>query len=496
VSVLSSPPKANLEGWWKLENTAGGSNPRYDSGIYGQDLTETPNGVANSTSVFRVGGASAGQFATDGLTRADSSLHATFPGKNAGTTYAFTAGCFVHPVAGSGSDYILCKDGSFVLYYAHTGTKISAQMGIAAAIAADAATAVAKWWCAAIRWDGAEFSLWINGTKQAATSVVPTMVHNTNPFMIGAQDTAGTNFLAGYVNDAFMFSRALSDAEMKKISMVGASNFFGPMHGLLGYWPLDETAGSTRYDFSSGMAHLVESGSVPQQTVLYKRGTASAGKFSTTPSVLTCPDASLPSLFPAKNGAAAIEWTIGMWIYQAATANTCAYKKGTAIELQWGFPGANQYGLLFNNSLILVSPSIAIQEWHHVAVRWRGEDDDLCEFIVDGVKQGGGSAQAANAGNAADFLVGAQSTLPTLSANGYIDEAWAFARALADQEIVDIFNDGLESFLVPSFNDGLSDGAPARGRKIPKARPGYPARGQRTGGSGGGGRRKGSGAIW
>jgi hypothetical protein len=492
--LLSSPPKANLEGWWKLDQPSG--QPRYDSGIYAQDLNESPNAVAQSTSVFRVSGSSAGQFSTDGLTLADSSLHATFPGKNGGITTAFTAGCFVHPVAGSGSDYIMCKDGSFLLYYAHTGTKISAQFGAEAAIAADAVTATAKWWCAAVRWDGSEFSLWIAGVKQAAVTAAATMVHNTNPFMVGAQNASGTNFLAGYVNDAFVFSRALSDSEMKKISMVGATSFFGPSNGLLGYWPMDEAAGSTRYDFSPGMAHLLESGSVPQQTALFKRGTASAGKFSTTPSVLKCLDSTLPSGFPWKNGAAAIEWTIGMWIYQTATANTCAYKKGAAIELQWGFPGANLYGLLFNNALLLVSPSVATGEWRQIVVRWRGEDDDLVEFIVDGAKQGGGGAQTANAGNASDFLVGAQTTLNGLPTNGYIDEAFVFARALADQEILEIYNDGLESFLVPSFSVGSFDGAPAKGRKIPKARPGYPARGQRTGGSGGGGRRKGSGAIW
>ena len=493
MTLITVSPSKDLVGWWKMDESSG---TRDDSGMLAQHLSPVPNAVAQSTSVKREGVASAGQFATDGLQLVDSSLAAGFPGKNGGTTSAFTAGCFVHPVAGSGSDYIICKDSSFLLYYAHTGTKISAQFGVAAAIAADAVTATAKWWCAAIRWDGAEFSLWINGAKQAAVTAATSMVHNTNPFVIGAQDGAGTNFLAGYVDDAFVFARALTDSEMKKISMVGATAFFAPSKGLLGWWSMDEAAGSIRYDWSPGMAHLVENGSVPQQTVIFHDGVASAGKFSTTPSCLKCLDGDLPAGFPWKNSGPAIEWTIGMWVYHDSMADACLVKKGAAIEMRWGFPGSGSYGLLFNNSLIAAPSGYTSGVWRHVVIRWRGEDDDIADILIDGAKLVGGSAQATNAGNANEFIVGAQTTLNGLPVNGYIDEAFAYSRALADQEILEIYNNGLESFLVPTFSDGNFDGAPAKGRKIPKPNLKYPARGQRTGGVSGGGRRKGSGARW
>jgi len=494
VTLIISPPKANLEGWWKCDESSG---TRDDSGFNQLHLSPLPNAVAQSTTIKRLAIGSAGLFATDGLVGADSALTPTFPGKNGGSTGAFTAGCFVHPAAaGSGSDYIICKDGSFLLYYANTGNKISAQIGASAAIAANTTQATGQWHCAAIRWDGLEFSLWIAGVKQTAVTAVTSLVHNANPFVLGAQDSSGTNFLNGYINDAFVFSRALSDSEMRKISMVGPTAFFTPIMGLLGSWPMDEAAGSTRYDISPGLTHLAENGTVPQQTALFKEGTASAGKFSTTPSCLKCADADLPAGFPWKNSGAAIEWTIGAWLYQDTTTATCVYKKGTAIELQWGNPAPGLYGLLFNNTLILVSPSVAIQTWKHIVVRWRGEDDDQAEYIIDGVKQAGGSGQAANAGNATDFLVGAQTTLPTLPMQGYIDEAFVFNRALADEEILEIYTGGLSSFVLPSFGSGLVQGAPAKGRKIPRPNLKYPARGQRTGGVSGGGRRKGSGARW
>lgn len=499
MTLIVSPPKANLEGWWKCDEAQGpgAGSTRDDSWINQLHLSPLPNAVAQSTTIKRLTIGSAGLFATDGLVRTDSTLTSTFPGKNGGSTSAFTAGCFVHPAAaGAGSDYIMCKDGSFLLYYAYTGTKISAQIGGLTAIASNAVNPVSSWYCAAIRWDGAEFSLWIAGVKQTAVTAVVSMVHNANPFVIGAQDSAGTNFLNGYVNDAFVFSRALSDAEMRKISMVGPTAFFTPIMGLVGSWPMDEAAGSTRYDISPGFTHLVQNGTVPQQTGIFKEGTASAGKFSTTPSCLKCLDVDLPSRFPAKNGDAAIEWTIGAWLYQDTTTTTCVFKKGTAIELQWGNPAPNKYGLLFNNTLFLVSADQAIQTWVHVVARWRGEDDNLLDFIINGVKQVGGTGQTTNPGNVSDLFVGAQSAANALPMQGYIDEVFVFNRALADEEILDVYNGGLSSFVTPSFGSGMIQGAPAHGKKIPKPNLKYPARGQRTGGVSGGGRRKGSGARW
>jgi len=164
--------------------------------------------------------------------------------------------------------------------------------------------------------------------------------------------------------------------------------------------------------------------------------------------------------------------------------------------LQWGNPAPNKYGLLFNNTLFLVSADQAIQTWVHVVARWRGEDDNLLDFIINGVKQVGGTGQTTNPGNVSDLFVGAQSAANALPMQGYIDEVFVFNRALADEEILDVYNGGLSSFVTPSFGSGMIQGAPAHGKKIPKPNLKYPARGQRTGGVSGGGRRKGSGARW
>jgi len=493
--LLTENRKQDLVGWWKME-IASGNRP--DETANGNNLSETPNAVAHTPTLQREGLAAAGLFATDGLQRTDANLSSIFPGKSAGSaSRTFTIGCFLHPAAGgSGSDIAIAKLGSYSLYYNYTSSKITAQINNATAIGADATSPTAKYACAAIRWNGSEFSLWVNGAKQAATSTgITALTLNSNPFVIGAEDNAGTNFFNGYIDDAYVFARALSDYEMKIISMVGASAFFNPGNGLVAAWMMEQAAGSQRLDWGPYALHLSENGNVPQSTTIVKRGSAAAGKFSTTPSCLKIIDADLPSHFPWKNGGTAREWTIGMWIYQDATANTCAFKKGTAIELQWGFPGANQYGLLFNNSLLLVSPSIATGAYRHIAMRWRGDDDDLFELFVDGVRQGGGSVQTANAGNASDLIIGAQTTLNGLPTNGYIDEVFIFNRALADQEVLDIYQQGLEAALVPSFSDGTIF-HPLPGRKPPKPNLKFLRKGQTRGGNGGGGKNGGSGARW
>jgi len=206
-AIGTNPTTTDLFAWWKLEdvNDAHGSNT-------------PPN---NGTTTFTAG------YNDNAATFNGSSQYLSDTAQSVYPTGAQTWACWVKVSADVNADIMSWFGDSGnrainVVYQATTDTinvNISGNGSTLVSKAANATVALDGWLHVAVVYvPSTSLTIYINGIQSAQeTSSIPSSLHNASAdFLIGARDTSTVSrYLDGQVDDACIFSKALSAEEVK-----------------------------------------------------------------------------------------------------------------------------------------------------------------------------------------------------------------------------------------------------------------------------------------
>ncbi|NCC23366.1 MAG: DUF1566 domain-containing protein, partial [Alphaproteobacteria bacterium] len=213
----------------------------------------------------------------------------------------------------------------------------------------------------------------------------------------------------------------------------------GPTNGLVGWWTLDETSGTTAAD-SSGNGHdgTLQGGlDAGNDSVAGQVGTAI--EFDGTDDYINIGN------LPAINGASQV--TLAAWMKRTVPGDYLGVGKGTADDLH-GLAITYQPGgiilLVFDNGTDGWADSVQQFNdtgWHHVAMIFDGTqtgDANRLKLYVDGVQEtlsfSGASIPATTTSNTTPFQIGGSSVW-SVYGPGSIDDVRIYDRALSAAEI-------------------------------------------------------------
>ncbi len=174
------------------------------------------------------------------LSVAKVSLPADFPLVDGGTGDAFTAYVRIRTqstAVGANKDILTMTDAAlkgWAIYQTVTtdDRKISAYIynvaGGGFAIVSATVADHTNFHSVALRYKGDtdnEVSMWLNGAKDVTTDTITTTFAVDNAFFIGNQANDGTRAFSGYIDEAAVWSRALTDTEMLSLHLKGVNSF-------------------------------------------------------------------------------------------------------------------------------------------------------------------------------------------------------------------------------------------------------------------------------
>lgn len=162
--------------------------------------------------------------------------------------------------------------------------------------------------------DGTSMRLWVNGTLQGIDSAPGTPWNGTGNTVIGrlSQDGSFYNHFDGDIDEVRLYQRALTGQEVSDLHNYGAASV------PVGQWGLDETAGSTAADSSSGEHPLTlaggaaftasgHSGQPGDGALDLAQGGTAPGSYASTTSPVVATDHS---------------FTVSAWVYLTSLDNT------------------------------------------------------------------------------------------------------------------------------------------------------------------------------
>jgi hypothetical protein len=121
---------------------------------------------------------------------------------------------------------------------------------------------VGTWYHIAATFDGSTTRIYVNGKEEASKATAIIIATNNIDLTIGAQPTAASPYpFGGIMDEVRIWNVARSESEIKAAM---TSKLSGSEAGLVGYWRMDETSGTTLIDgsnnFNTGkMANMTES---------------------------------------------------------------------------------------------------------------------------------------------------------------------------------------------------------------------------------------------
>ncbi len=223
--------------------------------------------------------------------------------------------------------------------------------------------------------------------------------------------------------------------------------YAGDTSNLEGAWLLDESSG-TRIDETANSNDLTDNNTVTSTTGQF----GSAGQFTAASSeFLSITDGSQTGLDVTG------DITLGMWfnpdsISQQSLIGKTGSDRAYNLQLRAGgtircFTSSD--GAAFDGDLESTTTLSAGGGWYHISCR---VSSTTMTLRIDGSDEGTTDTTNGSINNSTeDFNIGANSSTANF-ADGQIDEAFIFSRALSTTEIDDIKDNGLESFIAPSRN--------------------------------------------
>ncbi len=451
---------AGLVGYWTMDNNDINWNAltivdKSGSGINGT-LTNMP--TSTSQAIGKAGQA----------LKFNGSSGKIIMGNNLNLTNTMTFSAWVKLSTISGAQTIICKaeSGAYsVEFNTASAGKFSWNPlinGGYRSVVADSNAVANVWYYVVASYDGSTVKLFINGKQQASTvSISGSVTTTTEPFTIGANPGAGgtsfTNYLNGQIDDVRVYSRALSDAEVKQLYNQGAgtktasSPTLKPLtldSGLVGYWTMDgkdinwTTLAMTDKSGNGNTGTLVSLGKTTAP-VVGKLGQALKFNGNSGKLVISSND-----IFNPKVGNA----TYSVWVktpagssnYQAIIAKASQYigfriLTGTSDNSVYlSFESALD---TYSNGLVTLNKSFRDNRWHNLSIVL--DRTDKIYVYLDGSVAGN-----LTLGNLANNSITDPGSLNIgyTSANSYfsgsIDDVRIYNRALSASEIKQLYNMG------------------------------------------------------
>ncbi len=293
--------------------------------------------------------------------------------------------------------------------------------------------------------------LYIDGSlKQTRNDNLTADIHDAETFVIGGYYPDATNGFAGLIDEAAVFQRELTAAEVVELYQSTRSSCPGSCYPApvadyrMEHYPWDGTAGEV-YDSgsggSNGVAAFAGNAAIPSQTDIDGGKICRSGVFTrinnNRGSYLDLGDPADGDLDPNIRA-----WTVTAWVYWNGPTpggnDNIIYNKEDLYEARisqsgyinfawqpyWVWTGANTFAVTANT-------------WTHVATTYEGNEQVL---FKDGLQvfrrdETGG----AMGGNSGKLLIGARgSNNPHHFFDGMIDEVRIYDRALSHSEILAI----------------------------------------------------------
>lgn len=417
---------SNLKAYYRLEN----GSLTTDSSSSGYTLTNY-NTVADATGMF--GGA--GDFES-GSSQYLSVADASCPDLEISGSQTWM--CWVKPESVSANMHPMGKSPSnasnyrrlFVTSAGAAGFTITGLTTNTAVTTANGIITAGNWYhlCGVYDATAQKLSIYVNG---AATTVTASgSAPDTNgDFSIGRLGTwTGGEYFDGLIDDAAIFSSALSPDSIKELYEGRTVGELWPQTGLVGLWHLSNEA-----DFSGSGYHLTNN-----NTVTFPAGKFNgAGLFASASSKsLTIASASAPNT--NFTGAR----TISCWVNHTSVTGTQMYVSkvdnsnvGYALYLTSSKPSFFVSGTGATNMLFSFSTTISTNTWYHIVGVF---DTSTAMISVNGKIETYSFSNTPN-NTAQPFAIGCSyqgaGNTATSFMNGYIDEAAVFSRALTATEI-------------------------------------------------------------
>ncbi|MCU0546308.1 MAG: LamG domain-containing protein [Oscillatoriaceae cyanobacterium Prado104] len=259
-----------------------------------------------------------------------------------------------------------------------------------------------SWTHIAATWDGSKLALYING--ELAQEITGNYAPNTaRPLRIGAGATEvnPTRFLPGQIADVSIWNRPLSQAEIKKQMDVRLA---GNEPGLVGYWHLNEGAGTIATDKSTIAHHgVIKGGAVWNRQLFLRAETQVASIEKKTPLESKaalyfdgqddCINLGKKPLFKVEKNLTLEAWVCTErnnqeWIGVFSNVyDTGATESGYCLCLDG--KGGVEFGLTPSSTQRIIylssgANTLPLNEWHHVAGVYDGQQ---MRVYIDGVQK-------------------------------------------------------------------------------------------------------------
>lgn len=277
----------------------------------------------------------------------------------------------------------------------------------------------------------------------------------------GIQRSVASHWMTGLVDEVAIWKRALTADEVMEVNNNGMESILSPLaRGLVAHWPLDEIQGTKTPDLVSGYDMDVFN-LTADDVVDGKNGKAFS--FDNTRNTVLSRIHNPGEKLPANQHSS---FTISMWVNVAGQGQNDlrVFSEGSSVDNNPLFNIGTHNGgadgtvdLFIRNgpgSWSTVGHIYSLNEafdseWRHLVYR---EDNGIRTFIIDGVVDDLAIPERPSEG---DFPVnntsigGIQRSVQSHWVTGLIDDVAIWNRALSDEEIIEVGENGVPESLAP-----------------------------------------------
>ncbi len=241
AATVKAPSTVGLIGYWPFED---------NGGTKANDMSGNRNtGTLVNSPVWTSNGKSGKGIFFNGLNTSGSYVSIPTTGASASAgSISFWAYATTSQTTGG---YLLNTTGTGERIYFNyaIGNSVSFVLGSTAVGIGSAATPLGKWHHVVGEWSGTTGTLYVDGAFVASTAFAG-LVSVLNPMFVGS--FGGTQGFNGIIDEVRFYNRAISASEVKSLYQYGIAKTqtVQAVGSLVGYWPLNDGAGTKANDMS------------------------------------------------------------------------------------------------------------------------------------------------------------------------------------------------------------------------------------------------------